>query len=297
MPDRALRTRRRRSSTPCWSRRRRAAAGAGCASSSAPRTSRTRWPPRSREAQAGFGDDRVFLERFLPRARHIEVQVIGDTHGNVISLGERECSLQRRHQKVIEESPSPVVSDELRAHARPRGGRAGAGRGLLRRGHGRVHRRRRRPVDALLPRDERAAAGRAPGDRAGHGPRPGRAAAAGRGRRGARRRRAHVRPRDRGARERRGRAVLPVRRPGRARVLPERRARRRRGRDRQRGRHRLRLDDRQGDRARPGPRDRARPARSRPGGAPRSSAWRPTSGSCARCSPARTSARGRWTRA
>ncbi len=68
----------------------------------------------SREAKAGFGDDRVFLERFLPRARHIEVQVIGDTHGNVISLGERECSLQRRHQKVIEESPSPVVSDELR---------------------------------------------------------------------------------------------------------------------------------------------------------------------------------------
>jgi acetyl-CoA/propionyl-CoA carboxylase biotin carboxyl carrier protein len=67
-----------------------------------------------REAQAGFGDDRVFLERFLPRARHIEVQVIGDTHGNVISLGERECSLQRRHQKVIEESPSPVVTDELR---------------------------------------------------------------------------------------------------------------------------------------------------------------------------------------
>src|SRR3954471_9096066 len=68
-----------------------------------------------REAAAGFGDDRVFIERFLPRARHIEVQVIGDTHGNVFSLGERECSLQRRHQKVLEEAPSPVVSPELRS--------------------------------------------------------------------------------------------------------------------------------------------------------------------------------------
>ncbi len=67
-----------------------------------------------REAQAGFGDRRVFIERFLPRARHIEVQVLADSHGTVLHLGERECSLQRRYQKVIEESPSPVVGDALR---------------------------------------------------------------------------------------------------------------------------------------------------------------------------------------
>ena len=67
-----------------------------------------------REAQASFGDDRLILERYLERPRHVEVQLLADTHGNAVHLGERECSLQRRHQKVIEESPSPVVSAKLR---------------------------------------------------------------------------------------------------------------------------------------------------------------------------------------
>ncbi len=67
-----------------------------------------------REAQASFGDDRVYLEKFIENARHVEIQVLGDMHGNIIHLGERECSIQRRHQKLIEESPSPVVDESLR---------------------------------------------------------------------------------------------------------------------------------------------------------------------------------------
>jgi acetyl-CoA/propionyl-CoA carboxylase biotin carboxyl carrier protein len=67
-----------------------------------------------REAHSAFGDDRLIVERYVEHARHIEVQVIADDHGSVLHLGERECSLQRRHQKVIEEAPSPVVGEPLR---------------------------------------------------------------------------------------------------------------------------------------------------------------------------------------
>lgn len=67
------------------------------------------------EAKASFGDDRLFIEKYVTEPRHIEIQVLGDKHGHVIHLGERECSIQRRHQKVIEEAPSPFLDDKTRA--------------------------------------------------------------------------------------------------------------------------------------------------------------------------------------
>jgi acetyl-CoA carboxylase biotin carboxylase subunit len=72
------------------------------------------WRDAGSEAQNAFGDGRLYLEKYLERPRHIEIQILADQHGNIVYLGERECSVQRRHQKVIEEAPSPIMTAELR---------------------------------------------------------------------------------------------------------------------------------------------------------------------------------------
>ena len=90
------------------------------------------------EAQRAFGNGEVYLEKAIPTPRHIEMQVLADEHGNTVYLGERECSIQRRHQKVLEESPSPLVDAEMRRRMGEVAVRVARSAHYAQRGHGRV---------------------------------------------------------------------------------------------------------------------------------------------------------------
>ncbi len=106
-----------------------------------------------REAEAAFGDGALFLERWLASSRHVEIQILGDLHGNLVHCFERECSIQRRHQKIIEEAPSPVVSEDLRA--RMGAAAVAAGRAIDYSSAGTVEFLVEQPADGSAPTDFR----------------------------------------------------------------------------------------------------------------------------------------------
>ena len=129
-----------------------------------------------REAKSAFGDDRVLVEQYVLKPRHIEIQVFADTHGDCVYLFERDCSVQRRHQKVLEEAPAPGMTAERRAAMGQAAVEAAKAVGYVGAGTVEFIAASRRPL--LLHGDEHPAAGRAPGDRDDHRARSRRVAAA-----------------------------------------------------------------------------------------------------------------------
>ena len=153
-----------------------AAAAAACGSCATSPSWPARSRPRAREAESAFGDGTVFFERYVETGRHVEVQILADAHGTVWALGERECSIQRRHQKVIEEAPSPLVERTPGCGTSCRRGRGWPPSAVGYVGAGTVEFLAAERRRLLLPGDEHPAPGRAPGHRVRHRPRPGRAA-------------------------------------------------------------------------------------------------------------------------
>ena len=241
------------SAFPCSSRPCRAAAARECGASTGAGEFAAALASCRREAAASFNDDRVLVEKYVEPARHIEVQVFGDTHGNVVYLFERDCSVQRRHQKVIEEAPAPGMTAERRRQMGEAAVAAARAVNYTRRRHRGVHRGPGWRV--LFHGDEYAPAGGASGDRDDHRARPGGVAIAGRGGRApaaAPVRAGHSRPCHRSAHLRGGPgARVPAlhrhtRASGDARDLGRAAHRHRRAR-RRRNHALLRSDDRQAD--------------------------------------------------
>jgi geranyl-CoA carboxylase alpha subunit len=149
-----------------WSRRLQVVADAACGWSSVKPICSKRSARHAPKAESAFGSGELILEKAVVDARHVEIQVFADAHGNVVHLGERDCSVQRRHQKVIEEAPSPAVDADLRR--RMGAAAVAAAQAIDYRGAGTVEFLLGSDGGVLLPGDEYSPAGRASGDGSDH---------------------------------------------------------------------------------------------------------------------------------